>query len=401
MQQLRKLAGPSPRRSWRASAGRWPRGGLAAIHEATDEEGRPLNILHRDVTPGNILLTREGNAKLIDLCIAKGAESRSKPTEIGTIRGTARYLAPELLDGHPHSPASDLWALGVVLFEAVLGRRAAEGDTREVIGAIARRSIRELLPGEVIEPRHEEGLFALLAEKNERQQRARAAPTCSPASRPPSATARRGRWSRSRACSRSRRKRPSASRRSIWRTRRRASKRPPRPPEAQAAPVSELEAAAETLPSKPGGPRPVTLAPLTSPLDEAQGPRQASLNEELGPEGEAAPTVRMSADEVRALGLEPSPTLELEAQGPLDPRQTTEDMPAVAMEPPRFPTPLATSALAPTMPSLPAPALGPKAARAGSLTSTSAPPPSGLARVTLPPVLLDDLPHHARDVDGP
>jgi serine/threonine protein kinase len=110
---------------------------LDAIHNAEDERGRPMHILHRDVTPGNILLNREGYAKLIDLGIARFSEREAEVTQDGFLRGTMRYLAPELLEGGAYSTATDLWALGMVLWEAALGRFAYRGETdREVLAGI-------------------------------------------------------------------------------------------------------------------------------------------------------------------------------------------------------------------------------------------------------------------------
>jgi serine/threonine-protein kinase len=174
LQQLRKHGGPMPP-GMCVRVGRQVAEGLAFIHEATDENDQPLNILHRDVAPGNILVTRDGDAKLIDLGIARGMETQAKRTAIGMVRGTMRYLAPELLAGDAHTPATDLWALGIVLFEACLGRRAIEGDERDVLGGITDGRITSLKAGESIPSPLSDGIFALLAEKSARLQRARAA----------------------------------------------------------------------------------------------------------------------------------------------------------------------------------------------------------------------------------
>lgn len=120
-----------------ARIGRQIADALDAIHNAEDERGRPMHILHRDVTPGNILLGKDGNAKLIDLGIARFSERQAERTQDGFLRGTMRYLAPELLEGGNYSAASDLWALGMVMWEAMLGRFAYRGETdREVLAGI-------------------------------------------------------------------------------------------------------------------------------------------------------------------------------------------------------------------------------------------------------------------------
>lgn len=85
-------------------------------------------ILHRDIKPGNILITADGTAKVSDFGIAKSTEGLNV-TSVGMVVGTASYLAPERVAGQPATVQSDLYAVGVVLYEALSGRRAFEGDT--------------------------------------------------------------------------------------------------------------------------------------------------------------------------------------------------------------------------------------------------------------------------------
>ena len=85
-------------------------------------------MIHRDIKPGNVLVTADGAAKLADFGIAKVMESSGDATT-GFLLGTPAYLAPERLAGHPATPASDLYALGVVLYEALTGRKPFVGDT--------------------------------------------------------------------------------------------------------------------------------------------------------------------------------------------------------------------------------------------------------------------------------
>ncbi len=119
-----------------ARIGRQIADALHAIHEATDERGQDLGILHRDVAPGNILLNVDGDAQLIDLGIARSSERRQQSTGFGQVKGTFRYLAPEIFFGKGYSVGSDLWALGVTLFEALVGRKAASGGDQEILSAI-------------------------------------------------------------------------------------------------------------------------------------------------------------------------------------------------------------------------------------------------------------------------
>jgi serine/threonine-protein kinase len=83
-------------------------------------------VVHRDVKPGNLLRNREGQVKLADFGIAKAAE-QSDITKVGSVLGTAAYLSPEQTRGEAAGPASDLYALGVVVFQLLTGRLPYEG----------------------------------------------------------------------------------------------------------------------------------------------------------------------------------------------------------------------------------------------------------------------------------
>jgi serine/threonine-protein kinase len=87
-----------------------------------------MGVLHRDVTPSNILLTEDGRAKIADFGIAKTTDGLDQ-TVVGQVLGTPAYLAPERLRGEPATPAADIYALGVVLYEALTGQKAYSGDT--------------------------------------------------------------------------------------------------------------------------------------------------------------------------------------------------------------------------------------------------------------------------------
>lgn len=96
--------------------------GLAHLHAARDDRGLPLGIVHRDVRPGNVLVSTTGDVKLADLGIAK-ITSRIDRTVSGQRKGQYRYMAPEQLAAEPVTAATDQFALGVTLAELLLGRR--------------------------------------------------------------------------------------------------------------------------------------------------------------------------------------------------------------------------------------------------------------------------------------
>jgi serine/threonine protein kinase len=100
---------------------------LGSAHRAADTRGRPLRIVHRDVTPKNILISFEGAVKLIDFGIAKAAQ-RSTQTQGGVLKGKMAYMSPEQVKGEPIDGRSDLFALGVALYELCLGRRPFDGE---------------------------------------------------------------------------------------------------------------------------------------------------------------------------------------------------------------------------------------------------------------------------------
>ncbi len=112
--------------------------GLHHAHEARDAAGRPLGIVHRDVTPHNIFVTYEGNVKLTDFGIAK-AEGRIVRTDTGTVKGKFAYMAPEQALGRAIDRRVDVFAIGVVLWELITGERLFRGDSdAETLLAVTR-----------------------------------------------------------------------------------------------------------------------------------------------------------------------------------------------------------------------------------------------------------------------
>jgi serine/threonine-protein kinase len=108
---------------------------LDHAHQAADLNRRKLNIVHRDISPQNIMVTLEGTTKVVDFGIAKAA-NRGTRTETGMIKGKLRYMAPEQLVGEAIDGRSDQFALGVVFWEMLTGRRPFQGAKNDVAAAM-------------------------------------------------------------------------------------------------------------------------------------------------------------------------------------------------------------------------------------------------------------------------
>jgi serine/threonine-protein kinase len=102
--------------------------GLGHAHELRDYDGRPLNIIHRDVSPHNIFVTYDGHTKLVDFGIAKAALS-STETEVGVLKGKVAYMSPEQAMGGRIDARSDLFAMGIVLWELIARQRLMTGES--------------------------------------------------------------------------------------------------------------------------------------------------------------------------------------------------------------------------------------------------------------------------------
>jgi eukaryotic-like serine/threonine-protein kinase len=102
--------------------------GLSYAHELHDENGRPLGIVHRDVSPPNILLTKLGEVKVADFGLAKAGTQLSQ-TDPGVVKGKFSYLSPEAANGKEVDARADIFSLGIVLWEMLAGRRLFLGET--------------------------------------------------------------------------------------------------------------------------------------------------------------------------------------------------------------------------------------------------------------------------------
>lgn len=102
--------------------------GLHAAHELHNADGKPLQVVHRDISPHNVLVSYDGHVKLVDFGIAYAAE-RLEQTSTGSLKGKAAYMSPEQTAGKKLTRASDIFSLGIVLFEATCMKRLFREST--------------------------------------------------------------------------------------------------------------------------------------------------------------------------------------------------------------------------------------------------------------------------------
>ncbi len=123
--------------------------GLHYAHTLRDFDGTPFHVVHRDVSPQNVFITYDGQVKVVDFGIAKAVGAATN-TQSGTFKGKLSYVAPEQAAGSPVDARADVFSVGVMLWEAMAGRRFAQGDTQSAV--LGRRlsgrepRIREVVP---------------------------------------------------------------------------------------------------------------------------------------------------------------------------------------------------------------------------------------------------------------
>jgi eukaryotic-like serine/threonine-protein kinase len=115
--------------------------GLEATHEANDEEGLPLGVVHRDVSPHNILIDERGRALITDFGVSKALE-RAFTTQSGEVRGKLAYMSPEQLNAAEVDVRTDVWAVGMILWQALVGEKPFAGlEPAAIMARVATGSI--------------------------------------------------------------------------------------------------------------------------------------------------------------------------------------------------------------------------------------------------------------------
>jgi eukaryotic-like serine/threonine-protein kinase len=141
--------------------------GLHAAHSAVDEHGRPLEIVHRDISPENILVARSGKALITDFGVAL-ARDRLQRTVSNQIKGKVHYIAPEQVHGVATS-ASDVFAVGAVLYEVLVGHRLirARATSEALAELLSLRVVRPSARGVTLPAPLEDALLRSLARRPE------------------------------------------------------------------------------------------------------------------------------------------------------------------------------------------------------------------------------------------
>jgi serine/threonine protein kinase len=134
--------------------------GLHAAHELTDEQGQALGVVHRDVSPQNILLSMRGHVRLADFGVAKARGQQHRPTETGEVKGKLSYMAPEQITSKFIDRRADVFALGCVLYEATLGVRPFHGS--DAMATMYKILEAPLTPPRSVEPDFPEELECIL-----------------------------------------------------------------------------------------------------------------------------------------------------------------------------------------------------------------------------------------------
>ena len=132
--------------------------GLDYSHSLKDFQGKPLNIIHRDISPSNVLATYDGNVKIVDFGIAKAAR-QSHLTQAGMIKGKVPYMSPEQAEGANIDYRSDIFSTGIILYELATGVPMFQGDTLQILNLVRNAKFR---PAADVKPDLPEKLHEIL-----------------------------------------------------------------------------------------------------------------------------------------------------------------------------------------------------------------------------------------------
>lgn len=143
---------------------------LDYAHRAVDADGKPAGIVHRDISPQNILLSEAGEVKITDFGVAK-TELRPSDPELRVVKGKYAYMSPEQVRGEPVDRRSDVFSTGVVLWELLVGRRLREeGDVGALLRAVRRA---EVPPPSAFRPEVPSALDSIVTRATARNRRDR------------------------------------------------------------------------------------------------------------------------------------------------------------------------------------------------------------------------------------
>ncbi len=149
--------------------------GLDNAHRAVDNRGQPLGLVHRDVSPSNVMISFDGSAKILDFGIAKASPLKGR-TEVGVIKGKIPYMSPEQVEGLELDARSDVFALGSVLYELIAGMKPFDGQNPAEISLQILQ--KEITVGPLMWTGQPDALYAIIKRahtknRNDRYQSAR------------------------------------------------------------------------------------------------------------------------------------------------------------------------------------------------------------------------------------
>src|SRR5688572_29672283 len=145
--------------------------GLHAAHELLGEDGEPLHVVHRDVSPQNILISTTGQVRLTDFGVAKARGQIHAPTQTGEVKGKLSYMAPEQVTTRDVDRRADVFALGCVLYEATVGERPFSGG--DALATLYQLLEQPLTPPSVKRPNYPPELEKIVLKAMEREREAR------------------------------------------------------------------------------------------------------------------------------------------------------------------------------------------------------------------------------------